>query len=1003
MTEKPSGNLHRESVVLVVDDNSANLGVVATGLEQRGYRILVAEDGAEALERATRVVPDIILLDVMMPGIDGFEVCRRLKAQATTSAIPVIFMTVLTAMKDKLAAFEAGAVDYVTKPLQVEEVIARVGTQLELAAHRDNLERLVAERTAELATRERELRTLVENAPDVIVRFDCQCRYIFANQRLEVEIGVPMQQLLGRTPKDVFPGNQTVAGFQTCIEEVIASGQSDEYEIVLPDLGKGVHYHNVRLVAERDAHGQVVGVLSIGRDITERKRTERQLVLLNRALDHAFDATYLIDSDLSFRYANEAAAHALGYTRETLLSMNLSDIDPDITPGAVKELISQKEANVPYHGTLESRHRRSSGETFPVEIGGVVFSYGGETLYLTTVRDISERKAAERTLHEQQQALIAAVENSPDAIVRYDRNGRRIYANTATQRAFGTIAVDMLGATPLDTSILSAPDEYYRLICKVLETGEEQTAELSFFVGSDLKWADLRFAPEFDADNKVAHVLVVGRDITQRKNAEEQLQASEKRFRTLAENFPDFLVRFDSECRHLYVNSVVVHAFGLSADSFTGKRLQELALHSTPAQDQVLEESIRQAFTSGESNELEARWKTAQGEETFEIRHIPEKDAMGEVVSVMGIGRNITRLRAVEDELRQSERQFRTLAENLPDILVRYNRKCRAAYVNPSLAMWCACDADELIGTAVFERLPGPEQVLRYRQALERVMRTAKPEQIEIELPLTDGRSQVLQVSFVAELRGNGGVRGALAISRDITLLKETERQLEESNTQLKAMARRRETAREEERKHIARELHDDLGQYLTALQLQASVLNMEFAEQNPAMGAKLKQLLSLVDSTKKVTRNLSQRLRPAELEMGTEAALNEMVDQFSAQYGISCNLELDEEIDKITDSYSVILYRVLQESLTNIARHAEANSVEVIFQCGDVGMKLMISDDGRGFDPSQVKATSFGLVGMRERLLAVGGELEIFSELQNGTCVVATLPNVEDDQGVTK
>jgi PAS domain S-box-containing protein len=359
--------------------------------------------------------------------------------------------------------------------------------------------------------------------------------------------------------------------------------------------------------------------------------------------------------------------------------------------------------------------------------------------------------------------------------------------------------------------------------------------------------------------------------------------------------------------------------------------------------------------------------------------------------------------RKAQDELATRERIFRTLAENLPDNLVRYNRKCLAVYVNPRTAMVASCEPEELIGTAAFERLPDPEQVQHYRRALERVMRTAKPEQIEIELLRTDGGTQIFQVSLVAEQRGNGEVRGALAISRDITRLKETERQLEESNAQLKAMARRRETAREEERKHIARELHDDLGQYLTALQLHTSVLKIEFAEQYPTLRARLEQLLSLVDSTKKVTRNLSQRLRPAEIDMGIEAALNELVDQFSAQYGIRCNLELGEELDKITDSYSVIIYRVLQESLTNIARHAEANRVEVVLQCRNDGVMLMIRDDGKGFDPSKVKATSFGLVGMRERLLAVGGELEIHSELQNGTRVIANLPNVDDEKGVTK
>ena len=126
---------------------------------------------------------------------------------------------------------------------------------------------------------------------------------------------------------------------------------------------------------------------------------------------------------------------------------------------------------------------------------------------------------------------------------------------------------------------------------------------------------------------------------------------------------------------------------------------------------------------------------------------------------------------------------------------------------------------------------------------------------------------------------------------------------------------------------------------------------------------------------------------------MGVEMALNELVGQFSAEYGIRCNLELDEDTDRLSDSYGVILYRVLQESLTNIARHAEAQSIEVVLQHRDDGVMLKITDDGKGFDPSKVKSTSIGLIGMRERLLAVGGELEVCSELQNGTRVVAHLP----------
>ena len=165
--------------VLIVDDTPANLGVVVDSLEARGIRVLVALDGIEALERAAFAQPDLILLDVKMPGIDGFETCRRLKRDERTRDIAVIFMTSLTGNEDRVEGFSAGGVDYVTKPLYVDETLARVGVHLELRAMhkqllaqnrqllaevavrkgteaalsqtRDDLERRVASRTEELA------------------------------------------------------------------------------------------------------------------------------------------------------------------------------------------------------------------------------------------------------------------------------------------------------------------------------------------------------------------------------------------------------------------------------------------------------------------------------------------------------------------------------------------------------------------------------------------------------------------------------------------------------------------------------------------------------------------------------------------------------------------------------------------------------------------------------------------------------------------------------------
>ncbi len=154
--------------ILIVDDNPINLRVLADYLEAYEYKALVARDGRNGIEKARYAQPDLILLDVMMPDIDGFETCRLLKADEATAAIPVIFMTALSETENKVQGFEVGAVDYVTKPLQQREVLARIRTHLRLRDLTENLEQLVAQRTEELEIAYRHLSRLDKTKSDFI-------------------------------------------------------------------------------------------------------------------------------------------------------------------------------------------------------------------------------------------------------------------------------------------------------------------------------------------------------------------------------------------------------------------------------------------------------------------------------------------------------------------------------------------------------------------------------------------------------------------------------------------------------------------------------------------------------------------------------------------------------------------------------------------------------------------------------------------------------------------
>jgi signal transduction histidine kinase len=246
----------------------------------------------------------------------------------------------------------------------------------------------------------------------------------------------------------------------------------------------------------------------------------------------------------------------------------------------------------------------------------------------------------------------------------------------------------------------------------------------------------------------------------------------------------------------------------------------------------------------------------------------------------------------------------------------------------------------------------------------------------------------------VRPLVGAGGARrGGVVVFSDITarkLAEEESRALQELRRETEF---RREAAREEERKHIARELHDELGQHLSALRMELSLMRMRWGTVDAEIADKARAMQGSVDQVIRVVRNLVSSLRPAVLDMGIGSALEWLVAEVAASGQLRCRLELQEDSVQLDANQTNLVFRLVQESLTNVVRHARARDVRVSLARHGEGYLLMVRDDGVGFDPTRRFPTSFGLLGMHERAEMLGGVLEIRSSPGEGTRIAVSFP----------
>ncbi|WP_374535629.1 sensor histidine kinase [Chitinimonas taiwanensis] len=232
-----------------------------------------------------------------------------------------------------------------------------------------------------------------------------------------------------------------------------------------------------------------------------------------------------------------------------------------------------------------------------------------------------------------------------------------------------------------------------------------------------------------------------------------------------------------------------------------------------------------------------------------------------------------------------------------------------------------------------------------------------------------------------------------VAFVNDATERRRARHALEASEASLRELAAHLDTVREEEKARIAREVHDELGQVLTGLRLEASMAGLVAGSEPALVRERIARMQSLIDQTFQIVRSIASELRPPVLNAGLPAALDWLARRFEERYGLPTVLSVHGQLPALGDKVEIALFRIAQEALTNIARHAEAETVRIDLTVDKDTLFLAIEDDGRGFLQDASRPSSFGLIGMRERAMAIGGECMLESHQGEGTDVTVRLP----------